>query len=82
MSFNLCLSVVKLLFLFGGGFGPFERGQERQQGVGVDRLDQVVVEAGLAGTAPGFILGVAGYGGQKRDPAPRSWSWRSRRANS
>ena len=36
--------------------------QDRDQGVVVDGLDQVVVEAGLAGAAPVLLLAVAGDG--------------------
>ena len=53
---------------------PFERGEDRQDGLGVDGLDEVVVEAGLAGEPAGRVLGVAGDGDQE-GPA-----WGSRRS--
>ena len=42
--------------------------QEREQGVEVDRLDQVVVEARLLRAAAGLLLAVAGDGDDDGPP--------------
>ena len=48
----------------GGGGG--EVVEQVAEGVGVDRLDQVVVEAGLAGAAAVVLLALAGQGDERR----------------
>ena len=44
---------------------PLERGQEREDGVGIDGLDHVVIEARLAGEAACLVLGIAGDGNEQ-----------------